>query len=216
MSSRGPYAKGIERRREILDAALRLIGAGGLSAATIALVAESVGMSPNGLLHHFDSKDEMLVDVLRHRDALAQADFGETRLTKALARPEPDVDDLARPLLELVRHNAEVSGLVHLFTRLAAEGTEPAHAAHDFFRERYAGFRSQTTEAIAVLQQRGAVRDDIDPAHAAALLFAAIDGLQTQWLYDPEIDMPAALSTLIDMLRPTTRLTNSTTNRTTT
>lgn len=212
MSTRGPYAKGIERRREILDAALRLIGAGGLSSATIALVAESVGMSPNGLLHHFESKDDMLVEVLRHRDALARADFGESRLTEALSTPDPDLDDLARPLVELVRHNAEVSGLVHLFTRLAAEGTEPAHAAHEFFRERYAGFRQQTAEAMAELQRQGAVRHDIDPGHAAALLFAAIDGLQTQWLYDPRIDMPAALSTLIDMLRPTP----STKNRTTT
>ena len=70
MSTRGPYAKGIERRRDILDAALRVIAAEGYAGATVAAIADAVQMSPNGLLHYFASKDELLVAALRRRDEL--------------------------------------------------------------------------------------------------------------------------------------------------
>ena len=54
--------------------------------------------------------------------------------------------------------------------------------------------------AVARLQRSGSVRADVEPGQAAALVLAAIDGLQTQWLYDDSVDMPAHLSALLRLL----------------
>jgi AcrR family transcriptional regulator len=200
MSTRGPYAKGIERRGEILDAALRVIAAEGYAGATVAAIADAVQMSPNGLLHHFASKDELLVEALRRRDELDSDGVDERSLTAALDDHDPTLDELAEPLLTVVRRNSEIAGLVRLFTHLAAEGVDDGHAAHDFFAERYTRLRRMLAAAVAHLQRSGSVRTDVAPEHAAALVLAAIDGLQTQWLYDDSVDMPAHLSALLRLL----------------
>ena len=200
MSTRGPSAKGIERRRDILDAALRVIAAEGYAGATVAAIADAVQMSPNGLLHYFASKDELLVAALRRRDELDSGGVDEHSLAASLDDHDPTLDELAEPLLTVVRRNAEIAGLVRLFAHLATEGVDDSHAAHDFFAERYARLRRMLATAVARLQRSGSVRADVEPGQAAALVLAAIDGLQTQWLYDDSVDMPAHLSALLRLL----------------
>ena len=50
------------------------------------------------------------------------------------------------------------------------------------------------------LQSVGRLRDDVDPELVAALVVAASDGLQTQWLLDPAVDHEAALAMLDHLL----------------
>ena len=168
--------------------------------ATVAAIADAVQMSPNGLLHYFASKDELLVAALRRRDELDSGGVDEHSLAASLDDHDPTLDELAEPLLTVVRRNAEIAGLVRLFAHLATEGVDDSHAAHDFFAERYARLRRMLATAVARLQRSGSVRADVEPGQAAALVLAAIDGLQTQWLYDDSVDMPAHLSALLRLL----------------
>jgi hypothetical protein len=46
------------------------------------------------------------------------------------------------------------------------------------------------------------VRDDVPAEHLAALLIAASDGLQIQWLLDPGVGLEPTLRTLGALLRP--------------
>ncbi|NTW38886.1 MAG: helix-turn-helix transcriptional regulator, partial [Cellulomonadaceae bacterium] len=50
-----------ERRRDILEAALEIFGAKGYNKGPLAEIAEQVGMTHAGILHHFGSKDELLL-----------------------------------------------------------------------------------------------------------------------------------------------------------
>jgi AcrR family transcriptional regulator len=208
VSARGPYAKGVAKRREILDAALRVIAEHGYSGATVKQIADAVGLSQNGLLHYFGSKDALFVEVLRRRDELDALRYGGVDAEKVagdgapVSRAPADFEGLRDGIGALVRHNAEVAGLVHLFSRLAAEASEPSHPAHRFFADRYADLRRSGEEWLGSLQSRGLVRTDVSPQQATVMLFALIDGLQNQWMYDDSVDMGAHIEAFADLLRP--------------
>src|SRR5690348_17881831 len=68
-----PYAallaKGEDRRLRILEVAQRLLTRNGWRNTTLAQIAGEAGVSPAGLLHHFESKEQLLHAVLDIRDA---------------------------------------------------------------------------------------------------------------------------------------------------
>jgi AcrR family transcriptional regulator len=191
MARRGSYAKGVAKRGEILDAALEVIGRDGYSRATVREIADAVGLSQNGLLHHFGSKERLFVEVLRHRDELDRLAYGEG----AGQRP-----DIAQSLVRLVRHNARVPGLVQLYSRFSAEAAEEGHPAHGFFQERYATARRIIAEAIRSLQEEGGLPPGHDADRLAVLGVALMDGLQAQWAYDSGVDMADHLAHFLDLI----------------
>jgi AcrR family transcriptional regulator len=173
MARRGSYAKGIAKREEILTTALELVAAQGFRRTSIKDIADAVGLTQAGLLHYFDSKDELWVEVLRRRDELDLAHDWQT-------------SDPAALLAAIVRHNTEVPGLVQMFVNLsAAAATDPEHPAHEYFRERYERSRRDVSADFREMQADGRLRSDVDPDQLASVLLAVSDGMQIQWLYDP-------------------------------
>lgn len=67
--ARGPYAKGVARKREILGIALALLANDGLRRSTLDEIAQRAGVSRQGLLHYFGSREGLLIAVLEARDA---------------------------------------------------------------------------------------------------------------------------------------------------
>ena len=83
-----------------------------------------------------------------------------------------------------------------------AESIAPDHPAHEYFIERYQRGRAYWIEVITQAQQAGEVRSDISPEILAVLIFAMMDGLQVQWLLEPEkINMSESFRVMMDMLR---------------
>jgi AcrR family transcriptional regulator len=186
------YAVGRARRDEIVDEAMKLFAAGGFRKTSLAEIAEAAGISKATLLHHFGSKDNLLIAVLRRRDERAPAGL-----------PSPDVAplDLASGLTEGARRNAREPGLVELYSVLAAESASPAHPGHAFFRERFRVGRAYFTAMFAALAADGRLQPGADPAFEATWLLALWDGLQLQWLYDPSaVDVADQLGRHLDDL----------------
>src|SRR4051794_12143723 len=175
------YAKGRERREEIVEAAMALFAARGYRGTTIAQVAERVGISDAGLLHHFASKEHLLLAVLAHREE------------RDLERMRSAVADSATPLdalIELCRRNAANPHIVQLFTVIAAESLDDDHPGHAAFVARYRDRRRGAARLLARAQRDGLIAAELDPAKLAAQVLAMYDGLQLQWLRDPEeVDM---------------------------
>jgi AcrR family transcriptional regulator len=187
------YAKGRERREEIVEAAMALFAAHGYRGTTIAQVAERVGMSDAGLLHHFPSKEHLLLAVLAHRE---ERDIERMRSARA---------DSATPLdalIELCRRNAANPHIVQLFTVIAAESLDGAHPGHDAFVTRYRERRRGAARGLARAQADGHLRADVDVDRLAAQVLAMYDGLQLQWLRDPEeVDMVGLFADFLDRYR---------------
>ncbi|HKT05263.1 MAG TPA: TetR/AcrR family transcriptional regulator [Rugosimonospora sp.] len=182
---RGPYAKTAKRRQEILRTAIEVFAEYGYHGSSLREIAARVGLSETGLTHHFGGKAALLAAVIAERDA-------EDSLRWSTIAS----------LRDLAAKNAERPGIVALFTLLSAEGTAPAHPAHEFFTGRYATVRQSLAARIRAAQEEGGIRADVDPSVVAQLLVAVMDGLQVQWLYDRAVDMPAALDALLHTLLP--------------
>jgi AcrR family transcriptional regulator len=177
------YAKGRARREEILEAANRAFSERGYRGASLAAIADSVGLSQPGLLHHFPSKEELLWEVVRLRH---ERDL--ERVSGVTAERESYLEGLA----ELCRENDRSPGLVRLFTVLAAEALDPDHPGHEHFRERYRDLRRTVAAHLADEQRHGRVAAGLDVEVVAPQILAMFDGLQLQWLLDPgDVDMVA-------------------------
>lgn len=189
MAQRGSYAKGVAKREEILSTALEVIARNGYRRTSVRELADAVGLSQAGVLHYFSSKEELFTEVLRKRDELDNERAGATSTVFGALR-------------DTIRHNADVAGLVHLYTQLSADATDAQHPANTYFTSRYAVLRERLTAEIATAQSAGTIRDDVDAGQLATFVIAAMDGLQTQWLLDPSIDMSATIASVIDLAKP--------------
>ena len=179
---RGPYAAGREAQRAIVDAARAVFAERGYRAGSLRDVGERAGVSAANVVHHFGSKEGLLLAVLEARDESNGAE-----LLVHFGRGE-----LVRGLRGLVRANALERDLIRLYTTLGAEATDPAHPAHDHFRTRYADIRGYLTSGVEQARGTGALPPGPDAGEVAASLLAVMDGLQTQWLLDESFDMAAA------------------------
>lgn len=191
-AARGPYAKGKAKRAEILDVALDVIDREGYASATVKELADAVGLSQNGLLHYFGSKDALFAEILRRRD--------EVTAVQIDAEHQDFADDLVQRILLAVDDEATSPGFTQLSLRVTGEATEPGHVAHDFLHDRYENVRFVVRDAVTRLQTAGRLSPEIDPAVAASLVFAAWDGLRLQWMYDKSIDIRANLLYLLRAL----------------
>ncbi|KQM84401.1 TetR family transcriptional regulator [Agromyces sp. Leaf222] len=165
------------KREEILTTALEVIARNGYRRTSVKELADAVGLSQAGLLHYFSSKEELFQEVLRKRDEVDTASFGL------------DAQRSIQAFFEVIRHNSEVPGLVQLYAQLSTEATDAAHPAHDYFVARYEQFRAMFCGMLQEEQEAGRLDAGLDVERTANLFLAAADGLQTQWMLDPSIDM---------------------------
>jgi AcrR family transcriptional regulator len=186
-------ARGERSKETILEAALPLFAAQGYRGASLASIASAAGLTQPGLLHHFPSKEELLLGLLDWRDR----DDGK-RLSDL---PAGEGLDYLERLEGLVEHNATTRELVRLFTTLVGEGTSDEHPAHDYFVSRYERIRARALRALRAGQRAGEIREDVDLEAVVPVLFAVMDGLQIQWLLDPSLDMTACFDVFARLVR---------------
>ena len=169
-------AKGEDRRHRILAAAQRLMTRNGSKGTSLGQIAREAGVSPAGLLHHFESKDQLLHAVLDARDAddLAAADFSLS-----------PVEQLER-VVERYRRAPELIGT---FTVLLTENLNPDAPLHDRFLNRYRAAVEIVASGIERGQRAGKYRTDLDPAVKAAEIVAFLTGMETSWLLDPSVPL---------------------------
>lgn len=188
MSERGSYPKGVQKREELLATALEVIAENGYGRASIKDLAAAVGLSQAGLQHHFGSKSDLLLAVLEARDAVDSID--RTR--------KYETDPLAG-FVDGIVHNLEVSGLVQLYVRLSAEASDSEHPAHQYFFDRTQRVLRTLTDSIAHGQAQGKYRSDIPAERLGTLLLAVAEGLQAQWLINPQVKMGEAVQSMVDL-----------------
>jgi AcrR family transcriptional regulator len=152
---------------------IKMVAARGVDASSMRSVANALGITHTALHHYFTSRDELLVAVYREHDARETSDI------------EPAGPAVTQMQASAAR-NRSVPGLVELYTTLASDAVQGDHpVAREFMKERFRWLRSEVTKLVQADQEAGRIRRDLDPAGVAALLIAASDGLQAQWLLDP-------------------------------
>ncbi|MFI6391253.1 TetR/AcrR family transcriptional regulator [Nonomuraea sp. NPDC050540] len=182
MKRRG-YATGEARRERILAIALLEFAENGYRGASLARIAERAELTQAGLLHHFKSKERLLLAVLDYRDEMDMRRYGFD---------VSDGPEMLKVLVDVVEYNSRVPGLVQLFSVISGEAVTADHPGHEWARNRYHRLREGVAAALRRSAESGQFRADLDAEAHADRLIAMMDGLQTQWLLDPDrVDMPA-------------------------
>jgi AcrR family transcriptional regulator len=175
-----PYAtllaKGEDRKQRILEVAQRLLTRNGWRNTTLAQIAGEAGISPAGLLHHFESKEQLLHAVLDARDADDDAHANRA-------------GDLITEIARVPERFDRTPELMGAFTVLLAENIDPDAPLHDRLLTRYRDALDIVAELIRRGQQVGRYRTDMDPAVKAVEIIAFINGMETTWLLDPSIPL---------------------------
>lgn len=184
----GSYAKGVARREAILDRAVEVFADRGVDGTSLRRIAASLGISHSALLHYFSSREELLVAV-----------FERSEIRRRGAPAGTALDTLVRA----AEDNVHQPGMVQLYSVLVAASLEGEDGvAREFFTARFARVRAELEARLREEQARGRVRPDVDPAAIAALLVAASDGLQIQWLLEPSVELRQTLEALSALLAP--------------
>jgi AcrR family transcriptional regulator len=167
----GPRARrSALRRREILESAARTIGRRGYAGATLAAIAQDVGISAPSLLHHFRNKESLLTELIAYRDEISRGG-GPTSF-----------DEGGQALLDHLGDTAELNardrGLTQLYAVLLGESITE-------------GLRAPVRDALLTAVADPSL-DEQDVLEAAAAIVAVMDGIQYQFLLAPEsVDMAA-------------------------
>ncbi|CAA0127777.1 HTH-type transcriptional repressor KstR2 [Mycolicibacterium vanbaalenii] len=175
-----PYAtllaKGEDRKQRILQVAERLLARHGWRNTSLAQIARAAGVTPAGLLHHFESKEQLLNAVLDARDA--DDDMHADRS-----------GDLIAEICRVAERFDRAPELVGTFTVLLVENIAPDAPLHDRLLTRQREAVKIVAQLIENGQRAGRYRTDFDPAIKAVEILAFINGMETAWLLDPSIPL---------------------------
>jgi AcrR family transcriptional regulator len=181
--NRSSTAKGRAKREQALEAAFAVFAREGERGTSLRAIAKESNISLTGLMHHFESKDQLLTEVLRASDdaaAMRYETFG-------------DVGDPGEFMAQSMTSNAAHPERARLYIHLVAASVNFDHPAHAYFRERYERFRGVVSDYLRKGQDAGAVDPELDPEFVATTFLSIIEGAQMQWLNDPAVDMGALI-----------------------
>lgn len=173
MSAKAPP---VDRRRQILDAAIRVFARQGFHACRVSDIAREAGVAYGLVYHYFNSKDQVLNELFVERWSLLLAAIEEVD-----ARPIPPrekLDAVAAFIIDSYRHDPELMKVIIV---------EVTRAANSFGRTHLPEI-SQAYDLIAKIvrdaQAAGDFRDDIDPMFASMWFYGAIEQLLSGWVFE--------------------------------
>ncbi len=187
-----------ERRQEIAEAVLELIGRLGASALTAARISKVVGVSSGAIFRHYPTTDAML-------EAATDLAIGRARACFP-ARDLPPVERIRGLLLARIETIRAHPGLNWLLLSEQAPLTVPTNAIarlQSLVNDSQAFLKSAVNEAIA----QGALRSDVPPATMLVLFSGTVRSLSAPTTVHGEAILPsdllspaAVLDTLFQLL----------------
>ena len=194
--TRGPYAKSAGRRDDILRAARAAIAENGYARASLRDIAERVGLTHAGLQYYFPTKEAILTALLDERDADAEQ-RGREQDAPSLNGTVATLADILRATISAHLETPELTGL---WAELTIAARSQDHPAHDHFVDRFDHGRALITERLGSPAKHEALPGGLSAAEAAVLVVAMIEGLETQWLLDPSLDIITPLTKFIQLV----------------
>ena len=166
----------IDRRRQILDAAIRVFARQGFNACRVSDIAREANVAYGLVYHYFDSKDQVLNELFVERWSLLLQAIEEVDRRNVPAREK--LDAVAGFIIESYRHDPELMKVIIV---------EVTRAANSFTRTHLKEIR-QAFDLIAKIvrdaQATGDFRQDIDADFASMLFYGAIEQLLSAWVFE--------------------------------
>jgi AcrR family transcriptional regulator len=174
--SAGAKAPPADRRRQILDAAVRVFATQGFHACRVSDIAREAGVAYGLVYHYFDSKEQVLNEIFEERWSLMLNAIEEIDARPIPAREK--LDAVAGFIIDSYRHDPELMKVIIV---------EVTRAANSFGRTHLPEI-SQAYDLIAKIvgdaQRTGDFRDDVDPTFASMWFYGAIEQLLSGWVFE--------------------------------
>ena len=175
-------AGGVDKRRLILDAAIRVFARRGFHHCRVSDVADEAGVAYGLVYHYFGSKEEILNQVFSERwqvmlDAIAEIDRKDVPARDKLYL-------VASFIIDSYRHEPDLMKVIIV---------EVTRAANTFGREHLEKIREAYAMIAAIVEsarEQGAFKEDISADFAAMCFYGAIEQLLSGWIFEmlPQTD----------------------------
>jgi AcrR family transcriptional regulator len=166
----------VDKRRVILDAAVRVFARQGFHTCRVSDIADEAGVAYGLVYHYFSSKDEILDTLFVERwdvmlTAIAEVDASDRT-------PREKLHAIAGFIVESYRHDPELMKVIIV---------EVTRAANTFGRTHIAKIRDAYTQIAAIVasaQADGDFRREIAPEFAALAFYGLIEQVLTGWIFE--------------------------------
>jgi AcrR family transcriptional regulator len=182
-----------DKRRQLIDAAVRVFARKGYHASRVGDIAEEAGVAHGLLYHYFKSKDDVLEAVFQENWSVLLL-----RIASVEETDEPAPDQLRHIAAIVLRTWLHLPDVVRVVVQEFGRSPELVERI---------GELAQPIDAIQRVIERGIARGefrrDIDPLVAATVVYGSIDELLTGWVLGrlpaEEEDVVAAERTLLEV-----------------
>jgi TetR/AcrR family fatty acid metabolism transcriptional regulator len=166
----------IDRRRQILDAAVRVFARQGFHACRVSDIADEAGVAYGLVYHYFRSKDEVMNELFTERWSLLLAAIDE--VDGRDVSPREKLDAVAGFIIDSYRHDPELMQVIIVEVTRAANSFGRTHLPE--INRAY----ESIAKIIADAQAEGAFRRDLDPLLASMWFYGAIEQLLSGWVFE--------------------------------
>jgi AcrR family transcriptional regulator len=169
-------AAAIDKRRVILDAAVRVFARQGFHTCRVSDIADEAGVAYGLVYHYFSSKEEILDTLFLERwdvmlAAIAEADASDRS-------PREKLHAIAAFIIDSYRHDPDMMKVIIVEVTRAANTFGRTHLAK--IRDAYA----QIATIVSHAQDEGVFRPEITPEFAAQAFYGCVEQVLTGWIFD--------------------------------
>jgi TetR/AcrR family fatty acid metabolism transcriptional regulator len=165
-----------EKRRLILDAAVRVFARQGFHTCRVADIADEAGVAYGLVYHYFSSKEEILDTLFLERwdvmlGAIADADERERA-------PREKLHAIAAFIIDSYGHDPDLMKVIIV---------EVTRAANTFGRTHFGKIREAYAQIAAIVQRaqsQGVFREEISPEFAALAFYGLVEQVLSGWIFD--------------------------------
>ncbi len=166
----------LDKRRTILDAAVRVFARRGFHGCRVSDIADEAGVAYGLVYHYFDSKDEILDTLFLERWDVMLATIEEVD-GRGLP-PREKLYAIAAFIFDSYRHDPDLMKVIIVEVTRAANSFGRTHL--DKIREAYRGI----ADIVAKAQAEGTFKTDVSADFAALAFYGAIEQVLTGWIFD--------------------------------
>jgi TetR/AcrR family fatty acid metabolism transcriptional regulator len=164
-----------DRRRAILDAAVRVFARQGFHACRVSDIADEAGVAYGLLYHYFPSKEEVLSTLFLERWGVMLEMIREVDAEQLPVREKLGV--IASFIVDSYRHDPDLMKVIIVEVTRAANSFGQTHLGQ--IREAY----RMIGEIVTKAQDEGVFKADIDAEFAAMTFYGAIEQVLTGWIF---------------------------------
>jgi AcrR family transcriptional regulator len=192
---------GTARRAQIVAAAIETIAEAGYGQASLARIAQRIGISKGVLVYHFDSKEDLVKEVIR--EVLAKAgDYMVPRIAAASGGQEKLRAYIDSNIGFMGEHRSYMIAITEI-----ARGSRDLSGNRTFDASSLEAGTAALAELLAAFQASGEFRTDFNPRVMAETIRASIDAVPRRMAATPDLDVDLYRRELADLFDAATRVT---------